>query len=113
MDGEIVRHKCDNAMCCNPYHLERGEQPDNENDKYLRDRAGMPVAVVREIRLLLSRGLTDKLIAGFVSSKFGVEVSRPYVTKISLGIRRAQGGERTAEEIANEAIGGTEQADPV
>lgn len=31
-DGLIVRHKCDNSICCNPEHLEVGTKKDNRQD---------------------------------------------------------------------------------
>lgn len=37
-EGLIVRHKCDNACCINPEHLEVGTHKDNLNDSYLRSR---------------------------------------------------------------------------
>ena len=36
--GTIIRHKCDNAACCNPDHLIAGSQKDNVNDMIERDR---------------------------------------------------------------------------
>lgn len=37
-DGMVVRHKCDNPLCCNPLHLEIGTQNDNIHDAIIRDR---------------------------------------------------------------------------
>ena len=98
-EGELVRHKCDNGLCCNPYHLESGTRGDNERDKYKRDRAGLPVVVVREIRRLLETSTaTQAEIALRVSVKFGVQVSREAVRNIKLGKRRTE-DELTADEV--------------
>ena len=57
--GAMVRHRCDNAPCCNPDHLELGTHADNMADMWDRGRAAVgmrhPGAVlsdeqVREIR---------------------------------------------------------------
>lgn len=37
----VVRHKCDNPSCVNPYHLETGTALDNALDKQLRNRIPM------------------------------------------------------------------------
>ena len=34
--GLVVRHKCDNKICCNPLHLEIGTTADNNHDKLVR-----------------------------------------------------------------------------
>ena len=101
-EGKVVRHKCDNSLCCNPKHLQLGNQSENENDKYLNDRAGLPVAVVREIkRLLQTTNATQQAIADYVSKRYNYDVSRSAVRNIKLGIRRNNiDNARTASEVA-------------
>jgi hypothetical protein len=36
--GMIVRHTCDNPLCCNPSHLELGSHHENIEDKVVRSR---------------------------------------------------------------------------
>lgn len=59
IQGWIIRHKCDNRKCLNPYHLEIGTSADNTQDRHLRDRdakgsrngnAKLTEDVVKEIR---------------------------------------------------------------
>lgn len=38
IDGEVVRHTCDNPRCINPKHLVRGTQKDNMRDMQERGR---------------------------------------------------------------------------
>ena len=37
-DGEVIRHRCDNPLCCSPEHLEVGTQAQNVRDMIRRDR---------------------------------------------------------------------------
>jgi hypothetical protein len=85
----VVRHKCDNSLCCNPVHLVLGTRAENEQDKYLNDRAGLPVAVVREIkRLLQTTQWSQEQIAKFVTERYNYQVSRSAVRDIKNGFRR-------------------------
>lgn len=37
-DGLVIRHKCDNRLCCNPNHLELGTVAQNNHDAVERGR---------------------------------------------------------------------------
>lgn len=43
--GAVVRHKCDNRLCCNPVHLECGTVRDNNMDMITRGRARNGVSI--------------------------------------------------------------------
>lgn len=72
VDGEQVRHTCDNRRCVNPAHLVIGSFSDNMQDAIDRDRfahserhwnAKLTQADVLEIRALARSGLTHNSIA--------------------------------------------------
>lgn len=39
IEGDLIRHSCDNPRCCNPSHLLRGDHAANMRDMADRDRA--------------------------------------------------------------------------
>ena len=87
-DGQLVRHKCDDPLCCNPEHLELGTTADNVNDRQERNRQSkggdrynskLTEDDVREIRMLLRTGITGVEIA----RRFGV--SQDAISKIKSG----------------------------
>lgn len=72
--GLIIRHKCDNPPCCNPFHLEPGTQMDNMHDKIRRGRANWALGEkqgtaklkahqIPEIRALAASGMTQRALA--------------------------------------------------
>lgn len=105
-EGYQLRHSCDNSSCCNPYHLTPGTASENQQDVMMRDRKGLPVAAVREIRRLLeTSGWSHRSIAGWVAVKFGIECSRQTVTAINNDARRAgQEGAQTTDEVLAERL---------
>lgn len=68
-EGHVVRHKCDNPKCVNPYHLETGTQQDNIIDKVLRNRTakgsgnGRAILTEDQVRRIAEQGGTYKELA--------------------------------------------------
>lgn len=60
---KMVRHKCDNPICCNPKHLTLGTNTENMADMKERERHGMPHHVVRAMRKLAAGGMSHQEIA--------------------------------------------------
>lgn len=87
--GMLVRHKCDNPICCNPNHLELGTRSDNEKDKYKRDRAGYTHDMIKEMFRLEKLGLSVPKITERVNKKFGTTIHVNGVRKVLKGERRA------------------------
>ena len=88
-EGLIVRHKCDNRPCCNPYHLETGTHADNATDRKNRGRNG-DTAGVRNGRAKLTPddvayvlANPDGLLQRELATRFGV--AQPTISRILLG----------------------------
>jgi hypothetical protein len=75
----VVRHTCDNPICCNPMHLLEGTQKENMQDAYERNRKHHKNAlkrnVVEQIFRLKLTGMLNKDIANQLN------VSRQVVSK--------------------------------
>lgn len=79
-DNEVVRHSCDNSICCNPMHLKRGTQQENMNDMTERERHGLPHHSVKNIKRLLREGKqTHREIANLYGT------TRENITAINTG----------------------------
>ncbi len=84
--GALIRHTCDNRICCNPDHLVMGTHQDNMNDMKERERHGLPHHTVRAIRRLLATELLDgrnQYTHKEIAERFGI--SRQEVTEINRG----------------------------
>lgn len=99
-DGMVVRHRCDNAACVNPRHLDVGTQADNIEDKVSKDRqakgetdgnARLLECQVRAILALVAAGHSPADLA----TQYGVHVTT--IHRICAGIAWAHvtGGVRT------------------
>lgn len=86
-DGRILRHRCDNASCCNPAHLIPGTQAENVADMHMRQR--------RRYRTLLSDSeiiaIRDRYMAGESQKTLAEAVgcSQSYISMIIRGRRGA------------------------
>lgn len=89
-EGQVVRHKCDNKLCCNPKHLELGTQSDNENDKYDRDRFGFPLEVIKSIMKYHKMDMSQEAVATVVTAEHGIVVTQQRVSDIVNQKRRAR-----------------------
>lgn len=87
-EGHVIRHSCDNPLCCNPKHLSCGTQSDNEHDKYDHDRAGYTLDMLKEIRRCEKLQMTYQAIANRVNQKFDTTISASGVGKVIRGERR-------------------------
>lgn len=85
----LLRHKCDNPRCVNPYHLEPGTNAENSADMVSRNRQakgekhGRALVTSREIgqiKDLLKCGLFTQQ---WIGDKYGL--SRPAVSHIKAG----------------------------
>lgn len=75
----VIRHSCDNPVCCNPKHLTLGSHQENMDDMKQRERHGLPHHVVKAIKRLLAAKRTQEEIAELYG------ISRELVSAISVG----------------------------
>lgn len=87
-EGKIIRHSCDNPLCCNIVHLDLGTQSDNEGDKYERDRAGYTHEVLKRIRRYDKLGMTYRGIADQINKELDLKIHFSGVGKVLRGERR-------------------------
>ncbi len=80
--ASVIRHTCDNTLCCNPEHLIEGTHQDNSNDMKSRGRAAngnrtvtkallesgklLDEEKVRTIRKMKSEGISQTKIAATI-----------------------------------------------
>lgn len=55
LPGQVVRHRCDNALCCRPSHLAAGWPRDNSADMVRRGRRRTGVLSAEQVRMIRER----------------------------------------------------------
>ena len=88
--GEVVRHICDNPICCNPTHLEAGTRSDNELDKSRRDRWGFTDDMIKDIRRFNKMGMTYVANADAINAKHKTQITASGVGKVIRGERKSE-----------------------
>lgn len=77
LDGLVVRHSCDNKLCCNPFHLSTGTHADNVVDRVRRGRSavgegnGRHKLTESEVREIRQSGMSETALA----NQYGVHRS--------------------------------------
>ena len=79
---EVIRHTCDNTICCNPHHLLVGVQKDNVRDMLERERVGEKKEVIIKVMHLLETGISAAEVSRFMRAKFDIDIEESVVRKI-------------------------------
>jgi hypothetical protein len=79
---EVVRHTCDNSLCCNPFHLLSGTQKDNARDRSERERQGMKHIHVKKIMHLLEVGCTSYYVQTYMQKEYKLFVDPSVIRRI-------------------------------
>jgi len=77
--GVLLRHSCDNHICCNPSHLVEGTHQQNMDDMKERARHGLPTNTVKAIKRLILKQIPYSAIG----ERFGV--SKSLISEIANG----------------------------
>jgi len=107
--GTMIRHTCDNRVCCNPKHLEAGSHQENMEDMKERQRHGLPHHTVRHIKKLILQGVPYSVIGERygVSKSLVSEIANHRVyTHVSLQDERYNDPVYSEEALAKGAIDG-------
>ena len=80
--GKVIRHKCDNPLCCNPFHLEIGTQKDNIDDRVLRERTGMKHVNLKYIMKMLELGASASIIKDKMKQEFDYDIDESVIRRI-------------------------------
>lgn len=73
--GEIVRHLCDNTVCCNPNHLVFGSPKDNSRDMVVHGTSKTFKLDPDKVRLIRASKKTNAELA----EKYGVKMQAIYI----------------------------------
>lgn len=98
---KVVRHTCDNKICCNPDHLILGSNYDNSKDAVIRNRIKTIFSPEQLDFIIKNDGLSDKTKAEILSDE-GTPCSREHIRNIRLN--RSLGEKRNTVLSAEERL---------
>lgn len=109
IQGQVVRHKCDNPSCINPTHLEIGTMQDNVRDRVKRCRSaegeenGKAKLTVEQVEEIISSYIPRHPVFGgtALGKKFGV--CQTTISKIVLGKKWKVKKKKTSEAATSKA----------
>jgi len=81
---DVIRHTCDNAWCCNPYHMLIGTQADNVRDMLDRERVGMRLFHVKRIMQMLEIGCSAIDVAAKMKQGYDMQLDVSTIRKIRM-----------------------------
>ena len=81
---DVIRHQCDNAWCCNPYHMLIGTQADNVRDMLDRERVGMKLFHVKRIMQMLELGCTAQYVSEKMKHSYDMQLDVSMIRKIRM-----------------------------
>ncbi len=90
--GMLVRHRCDNPLCCRPSHLELGWHADNMADMAIRGRGRCGVLTPEQVAAI--RASSEK--AAVLAEVFGVTATA--VSKVRRGVIGGSVGDRPPQQ---------------
>lgn len=85
-DGKVIRHRCDNRSCVNPFHLEIGTHVDNVSDREKRKRTAYGFKIprtklsIKEVDALINSCKRGEMNQSEAAIKYNVSAS--YVSNL-------------------------------
>jgi hypothetical protein len=108
-DDRLIRHRCDNPICCNPKHLEPGTHLDNSRDCVTRRRiargATHGMSKITEEQARYIRTNPDGLRCKELALKFGVaESTVSYIRSGKSWKYLGEGDEGSSSEVVAQSL---------
>lgn len=75
----LVRHDCDNPLCCNPRHLRIGTHAENMMDASLRGRRSSAKLDEHKVRAI--RGAPPSVLTKDLATQFGISETLAYYVR--------------------------------
>lgn len=85
ISNDLIRHKCDNRLCCNPNHLEEGTTIDNVRDHLARGKNKLGLSYLTDEQILYIKYHEDGSKTK-IAKKYNI--SQGFVSNIKRGNHR-------------------------